>query len=165
MHMKSDYIVLGGAVATILLFGAIFFYAPEAEVVSFGPIDVGGGSITVEDQENQDVVTLDAELVVSGYITIHESMGQAPAALVGTSRYLEAGTHKGLMINLTEPMSLGSPYRTLLHVDNGDQIFVPEDDRAVKNGEETVKPSYTFIGISSGQELSDDAELVNPDDL
>lgn len=132
-------------IVVLFALGAFFLLAPKAPEVAYVPIDVDYGSIAVEDQDDVSVVTLDAELARAGWITIHESMSNAPAAIVGTSKYLEAGVHEGLEIGLTEDMKPGFLYITLMHVDNGDRAYVTNDDLPARVNGEVVRPSFTAV--------------------
>ena len=131
----------------ILLFGlgAFFFLAPTAPELAYVPVDVGGGSITVVDQDQLAFVKLNAELAAPGFITIHESLSGAPANILGTSTYFEAGTYTDLVIDLETPMTPGFVYITLLHADNGDGAYVTEDDLPVKVNEQVVRPDFVAM--------------------
>ncbi len=149
---KKDAMSLGVIIVVLVLLGAYFFFAPSAES-PFGPVELNGGSITVSDQYQLDRVVLTAELVEAGWISIHESLSGAPAAVIGTSDYLEAGLHADLEIFLDTQMSLGSTYITLLHVDDGDQSFDLELDLPVAVNGETVRPD--FVAQSNGEDDQD----------
>ena len=129
------------------------FSEPVPEI-TYRPVELEGGSITVEDHDVVDVVTLDAELVEPGWITIHFSMSGAPAEVVGTSDYLEAGTYEAMTIVLDEDMTPGWRYIALLHVDNGDQIFDIEDDLPVSVDGEVVRPDFVAIPEAATAEVT-----------
>lgn len=155
--MKRDILTIAVIFVVLGALGAFFFYAPQTEELSYHPIDVGGGSITVENQpDDLSTVTLDAYLAAPGWITIHESLSNAPAAIIGTSTYLEVGDHPGLVIQLSQPMSPGARYITLLHADNGDKVFVVNDDLPVEVNGEVVRPSFV-----AGREPGDDSTIVD----
>ena len=138
---------IGFIILIIVLFalGAFFLLAPKTPQVAYVPIDVEYGTIHVEDQDDIDVVTLDVELSEAGWITIHESMSNAPAAIVGTSNYLEAGVHEDLQISIADQMKPGFLYITLMHVDNGDKVYVTNDDLPARVDGEVVRPSFTAV--------------------
>lgn len=140
--MKNDLLHLGFLV--VFLIGAgIYFLNPNKErVLPYHPIDVGGGSITVADQESLNTVTLSADLTAPGFITIHEALGRSPADIIGTSEYLEAGEHNDLVIHLDEEMLPGFMYITLLHADDGDKSYETMKDLPVKVNEEVVRPDF-----------------------
>jgi hypothetical protein len=153
--MKNDIVLLFVFLLLILGLGSFFVFAPKASEITYKPVDVGGGSIIVENQEQYDSVILDAELAAPGWITIHESLSGAPAAVIGTSKYLEVGLHQNLSILLTESMFPGYKYITLLHVDNGDGVFIGEEDYPVKVNEEVVRPDFIAIGPEGNERIVD----------
>ncbi|MDP2631914.1 MAG: hypothetical protein Q8P30_04090 [Candidatus Uhrbacteria bacterium] len=155
--MKKDILTLLAVVAVVAALGSYFMFAPEAPQLDYVPIDVGGGSITVEDQDQIDFVMLSTELVAPGFITIHETLATggagAPAAIVGTSDYLDIGVYENLKINLTEEMLPGYRYIALLHADNGDGIFVVNDDLPVEVDGTVVRPDFLAIPEAERTEL------------
>lgn len=137
----------GGLLITIvivLLLGAFLFFAPE-KPLPYAPVDVGGGSIDVQDQGNLDYATLAAELAAPGFITIHQALGEAPGPVVGVSDYLEVGVYDEINIQIPEAMTPGLTYITLLHADDGDSIFDIQKDMPVMVDEEVVRPSFDVI--------------------
>ncbi|MFH1632132.1 MAG: hypothetical protein ABIA47_03925 [bacterium] len=140
--MKKDILTIISILVVILALGAYFVFAPKAPELDYRPVDVGGGSITVEDQYDMDRVVLDATLAAPGFITIHESMSGAPATIIGTSQYLDIGTYDDLTIMLVDEMLPGYSYITLLHADDGDGIFVIDDDLPVEVDGEVVRPDF-----------------------
>lgn len=140
--MKRDILIIAAIIAVLAILGIYFIYAPKASQIAYGPVDVGGGSIAVEDQLKLDRVVLDATLAVPGFITIHESMTDAPTAIIGTSKYLEAGEYEDLTIMLDIEMTAGYKYITLLHADNGDGVYVTNDDMPVEVNGEVVRPDF-----------------------
>lgn len=140
--MKKDLALFTLVILIIGALAAFLVFAPKADTLGYRPLDVGGGSITLGQQLDFDTVTLDAELAAPGWITIHESMSGAPATIIGTSQYLEIGTYNDLVIPLTSEMIPGYRYITLLHVDNGDSVFVANDDYPVMTNGTVVRPDF-----------------------
>ncbi len=143
--MKKDILGFGLLTLCLIGLGAFFIFAPKAPEIAYQPVDVSGGSITVVDQNDVTAVTLDAELVEAGWITIHESMGDAPAAIIGTSGYLPAGTYDDLVITLDQDMLPGYKYITLLHVDDGDKRYVTDEDLPARVNGAVVRPDFTAV--------------------
>ncbi|MFA6131193.1 MAG: hypothetical protein WC730_02955 [Patescibacteria group bacterium] len=133
----------------LLTLGGLFFYfnyAPPADdELDYHPVDVGGGSLTIADQDQTNLVVFGATLAAPGFVTIHESMSGAPAAVIGTSEYLPAGTHEMVVISLDEFMTPGYSYIALLHADNGDEAFVMEEDFPVIVDGTVVKTSFVTM--------------------
>lgn len=161
--MKKDFITLAVVIIFVVLLGLFFALSPRAPELSYLPVEVEGGSITVTDQEQLEYVRLSAELSEPGFITIHQSMSDAPAAVIGTSRYLEAGVHDDLVITLSEEMLPGYKYITLLHVDNGDGYFVMEEDLPTAVNGEVVRPDFIAVGPQE-EGLVDDLGVVGDEE-
>jgi hypothetical protein len=126
----------------LFLFGYVFFSLESAPELAYRPVDVGGGAIIVENQFDMNKVILDAEIAVSGFISIHESMSGAPAANIGVSRLLEPGDYEGLEIALRQPMIPGYRYIALLIVDNGNGVFELGIDLPVMVEGAVVRPDF-----------------------
>ncbi len=144
---QNDKILLGFVIGFLLFCGWYFFFAQEASNVN-GPVDVGGGSIVIEDQYDVEKVTLDAELVAPGHITIHRTMSEAPAEIVGVSRLLDVGVHEGVIIGMNVPLDVGYRYVAILHVDDGDEVFEPLEDMPVEVNGEVVRPDFVVLDNS-----------------
>jgi hypothetical protein len=151
MKRQTENILIGIVFLFVLFLGLYLAFSDPVAEISYHPIDVGGGSITVEDQDQLDRVFLSAELVAPGFITIHESMGGAPAAIIATSDYLEVGMYEELELVLDIQMTPGYRYITLLHADNGDTVYVTNDDLPVMVNEEVIRPD--FVAIPSAVEI------------
>ena len=146
---KGDWIGLAMVAAMIAAFGGLLWLAPDAPETDFGPVDVGGGSVTMA-VKDADEVTISADLAKSGWVTVHASMGPAPANVIGASRLLPEG-HSGVTIALTEEMQAGLTYIALLHVDNGDGVFVELEDFPIMTNGAVVRSEVTYdpLGIKS----------------
>lgn len=138
--MKKDILKVLLVVVLLAILGLFFAYAPEA-TPDFGPLEIEYGSIEVEDQYDLDQVSLLVDSSEPGFVVVYSSMGDAPGAAIGNSDYFEAGTHD-LDIALTESMIPTQKYITILHIDNGDEKFVLEDDKAARVDGEVVRPHF-----------------------
>ncbi|MBU1126108.1 MAG: hypothetical protein ABH826_01795 [Patescibacteria group bacterium] len=143
--MKNDYIWILILLVALGLFGALLFSSPDAPELGYYPVDVGGGSITIEDQNQLQFVDFDAELVAPGFITIHKTITEAPAEIIGVTEYLEPGVYQGLKVFLNEEMAPGYKYAAILHVDDGDGVFVVDLDFPVMTNGEVVRPYFLAI--------------------
>lgn len=143
--MKRDD-VIGGAMLLIGLvaIGAFFLFAPNGPELSYGPVELLGSKITATVANGAEVDTT-ATLIKPGYITVHESIGEAPGPVIGVSGYIEVGEDVSVKVMLSQPMTAGLTYIALLHVDNGDEHFVITDDMPVTNGGESVRANV--IGL------------------
>ena len=163
--MKKDFVLLTIVMVFVVLLGVYFWMTPKAPELAYHPIEVDGGSITVEDQEQFDYVKLDAEIVEAGWITIHQTISvaqgaAAPADIVGTSDFLEPGSYEDLMINLSRSLNPGEKYTAILHVDDGDQQYVTEDDMPASVDGVVVRPDFIAIGPPSEGEEEDVEDVL-----
>lgn len=140
--MKKGDIV--GLMALVLFLGGLgylFFFAPEAS--KYQAVDLPGSTLEVSPGMSWDVMQLfKVNLVQDGFITIHESLGGAPGPAIAVSGYLDKGLHDGTGVSLSTPLVHGQTYIGLLHVDNGDQVFVTQDDLPVTSGGEVVRVDF-----------------------
>lgn len=153
-NMKKDILfIIAVGVLTIL---AAFYFLNSSKVseVAFAPVDVGGGSITITDQNQLDFVSFQAELVKPGFITIHRTISTAPAGVIGTTELLKAGNHD-LILYLTNDMQPGFKYAAILHLDDGDGVFVAQEDFPVITNGEVVRPY--FLAIPEAETILDPA--------
>lgn len=139
--MKKDLLKLSIVIAVLILLGAFFMFAPKANH-DFGPVEVEIGAIEVEDQGSLSQVALKVENSEPGFVVVYEAMGEAPGEIIGISDYIDAGMDE-LSIDLTSTMLPGLDYIVILHVDNGDERFDVQDDKAAMVGGETVRPGFT----------------------
>jgi hypothetical protein len=144
--MKSGDIIGFVVIGVVFLgFGWLMFGgAGSAPEVEYLPVDMEKGSIEVVSQtEDGGAVTLKVDLAAGGYVTIHESMSNAPAAIIGTSSYLEPGAQE-VTISVDPAFTPGFKYITLLRVDDGDAEFEALKDLPVRVDGAVVRPDFTF---------------------
>lgn len=139
---KGDWIGLGMTGVAIAIFGALLWSAPEAPEVDFGPVDVGGGAVSIPAQTLAGAVTFSAELAKPGFVSIHESVGPAPGEVIGVSSLLPEGATTDATISLSTEMIPGLTYIALLHVDNGDGMYRTDDDMPVKTDGSVVRVDF-----------------------
>lgn len=142
INMKRDFFIIILIIFALAGIAGLLFWAPESSNRAYGPVDVGGGELQVDEQDNLDQVGLTATLVAPGWVTIHRAMGSAPAQIIGTSEYLPVGGYLELTIDLDEPMLFGYQYIALLHVDDGDQEFDSHYDLPVETNGQVVRADF-----------------------
>ncbi len=76
-----------------------------------------------------DKVTLDWP----GFVAVYEDVYNKFDTLVGTSRFLEAGKHTYVPVDLVKEYKPGQLLYVVLHKDNGDAIYNLVQDPAVKD--------------------------------
>lgn len=129
---KGDWFSLGSIVVIIALVAMFFFLVPKSPKPGYGLVELPGSTLTVAPNMSWATMQMfNMTLVQDGFITIHESLGGAPGPVVA-SRYVDGiGLHEGVGVSLETPLLHGVNYIALLHVDNGDHVYVPEDDLPV----------------------------------
>lgn len=140
--MKKDDI-FGGVILLIVIvaIGLFLYFAKSAPELSYGPVELTGSVLRATPNSTTEV-TISGTLVKSGFVTIHQAMGTAPGEIVGTSGLIGAGTFSDVVIHLTKPMEYAGPYVALLHVDNGDGVFVVKDDMPVTSNGASVRADF-----------------------
>ena len=154
--MKKDVILMIVIILSLGLLGFLLFYTPDVPELGYRPVDVGGGSITIEDQDQLDFVVFDTSLAKSGFVTIHRTISDAPAEIIGVTNYLEKGDYEDLRVDLDGEMLPGYRYAALLHVDNGDGEYFIDDDLPVMTDGEVVRPY--FLAIPEAERLLEPGE-------
>ncbi|OAQ54401.1 hypothetical protein HTG_02315 [Natrinema mahii] len=109
--------------------------------------------VTFEDQETdgQTVVVENVTLASGGFVTIHDSsllVGDVFESVIGTSAYLEAGTHEQVEVTLDEPLEEDETLIAMPHRDTNDN------------------ETYDFVeseGAADGPYLTADDEPVTDD--
>jgi hypothetical protein len=128
---KSNIAVFIVTLVVIVGLGALFFIAP-AKPSAYTAVDVPGSTLAIYSGASWATMQLfTVNLVQDGFITIHEAIGSAPGPVIAASGILDHGFHDGTGVRLTTPLTPGQNYIALLHVDNGDQVFVVADDLPV----------------------------------
>ena len=145
---KGDILGLVMMTAGVALLAAFFIFADEAPELSYAPVDVGGGSLEVPSgQTSLTEVSVNANLARAGFVTIHRSVGPAPGPVMGTSSLLPEGEQTSI-IKINGEMIPGYTYIALLHVDNGDGVFVATDDMPVQVDGTVVRVDFDAAGES-----------------
>ncbi|WP_455768347.1 DUF7282 domain-containing protein, partial [Haloferax volcanii] len=89
----------------------------ETTAVSFENQATGGTTVTV------DSVTLPE----GGFVTIHDASvtdGNVLGSVVGSSAYLDAGTHEDVTVHLDEPVEESGTFVAMPHMDSdGDRVY------------------------------------------
>ena len=89
-------------------------------------------TIIASDQLAGKMVSVDTvELVVGGFIVIHEDNFGFPIDILGVSDYIESGVYHNFPVSLQEKSSIGDKMFAVIHEDNGDRLFDPEFDFSV----------------------------------
>lgn len=141
----KQYLEIGLVGIIVILLGAFFFFSKEASDLAYYQVPLESGSIVVgELPEDGRSVPLTVAIPKNGFVTIHESLSGAPAEIIGTSSLITAG-EVVTTVPLTTTMIPGTSYLALLHVDNGDGVFVVNDDLPVKVQEEVVMEKFVFV--------------------
>lgn len=127
-----------GLVSLVVMLGglaALFALAPERSEVAFMPIEVEGSALVLIDAGEPGVV-VDAVLGKPGFITLHDTIGDAPSTILASSDLLEEGIHSALTLSVPSGLDPEGSYVMLMVADDGDGVYEPGVDRPVMvNGE------------------------------
>ncbi len=114
---------------------ALFAFAPERSEVAFQPIEVEGSALVLIEAGEPGVV-IDAVLGKPGFITLHDTIGDAPSTILASSVLLEEGIHSALTLSVPGGLDPEGSYVMLMVADDGDGAYEPGVDRPVMvNGE------------------------------
>lgn len=140
--MKKDDI-FGGVILFIVIaaIGLFLYFAKPAPELGYGPVELTGSTLQATPNSTTEV-TISGALVKAGFVTIHQAMGAAPGEIVGVSGVIAAGMLADTVVYLTKPMEYAGPYVALLHVDNGDGVFVVKDDMPVTSNGASVRTDF-----------------------
>ncbi len=104
----------------------------EHATVSFAAQTTGGSTVVVEE----------VSLPEGGFVTMHDSSledGDVFGSVVGTSAYLEAGTHEDVTVSLEKPLTEDDTLFGMAHMDtDGDQIYSFVSSNGEEDGPYTV---------------------------
>ncbi|MDS0294095.1 DUF7282 domain-containing protein [Halogeometricum luteum] len=130
--------------------------------VSFAAQPSGGSTVVVES------VTLSE----GGFVTIHDASvteGNVLGSVVGTSAYLDAGTHENVTVHLDEPLTESGAFVAMPHLDtDGDRVydFVADngetDGPYTADGEPVVSQANVTVAatVSMSDQPTDGASVV-----
>ncbi|WP_254524291.1 DUF7282 domain-containing protein [Natrinema caseinilyticum] len=113
--------------------------------------------VTFEDQttDGDTVVVQNVTLASPGFVTIHNSsllVGNVIGSVIGTSEYLEAGTHENVTITLDDPLEEDETLIAMPHRDtNGNQTYDFVETEGLEDG-----PFLT----ADGEPVTDDAVVT-----
>ena len=130
-------VALSGATVGVGLAGA----QQSTAAVEFTQQTSGGYTMTV------DSVTLPD----GGFVTIHDASlndGDTLASVVGSSAYLEPGTHENVTVTLTEPVSEDGTYVAMPHRDDGDRVYEFVSANANADGPYTTDDGIVLDGAN-----------------
>ncbi|MDP3764302.1 MAG: hypothetical protein Q8Q95_01645 [bacterium] len=85
--------------------------------------------VIIENRIYVDKATLDWP----GFVAVYEDVYNKYDTLVGTSRFLEAGTHTYVPVDLVKEYKQGQRLYVVLHKDNGDAIYNLVQDFPVRD--------------------------------
>ncbi|EMA16262.1 DUF7282 domain-containing protein [Haloarcula marismortui] len=111
--------------------------------------DAATASVSISDQESDgsEVVVDSAQLSAGGFIAVHA--GNASGDVVGSSEYLEAGSHEDITITLDEPMDEDFTAVAMPHLDtNGNEAydFPGADGPYTANGSAVTDSANVTVG-------------------
>lgn len=127
-----------GLVSLIVMLGglaALFAFAPERSEIAFQPIEAEGSALVLIEAGEAGVV-VDAVLGKPGFLTLHDTIGDAPSTILASSDFLVEGIHSALTLSVPGGLDPLNGYVMLMVADDGDGVYEPGVDRPVMvNGE------------------------------
>lgn len=105
---------------------AIANTAPYIKAIDQKPFS---DDVVIENRIYVDKVVLDWP----GFVAVYEDIYNKFDTLVGTSRFLEAGTHTYVPVDLVKEYKPGQRLYVVLHKDNGDAIYNLVQDTAIRD--------------------------------
>ncbi|WP_254764758.1 DUF7282 domain-containing protein [Natrinema marinum] len=133
--------------------------------------------VTFDDQttEGETVVVANATLASGGFVTIHDSsllVGNVIGSVIGTSEYLEAGTHENITITLDEPLEEDETLIAMPHRDtnqNETYDFVETEGQAdgpylTADGEPVTDQAVVTVEDAVAEEPADNVTDEEPVD-
>jgi hypothetical protein len=82
--------------------------------------------------EDDELTATTAVLKDGGYVVVHEDDDGKPAAILGNSSYLDAGTHNNVKVQLSRAVKENDTLHVMLHGDDGDKSFSESKDTDIK---------------------------------
>lgn len=146
LGLISLVIMLGGA-------AALFVFAPERSEIAFQPVEVAGSALVLVDTQDAGVV-VDAVLGTPGFITLHETIGDAPSTIVVSSPLLETGIHSALTLQPAGGLSPDMGYVMLMAADDGDGVYEPGVDRPVMVNGEVIRVPVDVLAADAADTAS-----------
>ncbi|WP_363463770.1 DUF7282 domain-containing protein [Halogeometricum borinquense] len=121
--------------------------------VSFAAQSSGGSTVVVENVTLPD----------GGFVTIHDASvadGNVLGSVVGSSAYLDAGTHENVTVHLDEPLSESGAFVAMPHRDtDGDRVYDFVADNGETDGPYTADGSAVIsqanVTVSATVSMSD----------
>lgn len=137
---KGDISGLVIVVLVILGIAGFLVFAPKAEPVVYGPVEVTGSSLVVaEPALGAREVLVSVEVIKSGFVTVHQAIGDAPGPIVGASALLAVGSQTDVAVVMTEPLFAGQDYFVLMFADDGDGVYESRIDLPVMSDGVVIK--------------------------
>ncbi len=143
--MKKFIIILLVVLAALVIFaivktnkikydGADTPAAEETGGVSGQFMKLGENAIVVLEQRLTDSVSINAiNMEKAGFVIIHRDEGGKPGPIIGVSKWFPAGQYADEDIGTTETLLEGVDYYAMLHVDDGNGVFDPKNDKPATN--------------------------------
>ena len=135
------YTLFFGLIALGLYFGFVWLRNWAEPVPSFAIAANTSDAIRVVDQEpyNDEVIienriyATGVSLSLPGFVAVYETPFDKYGTLVGTSRFLPAGKHAYVPVDLVKEYKPGQRLYAILHQDTGDAIYNLVQDPTIKD--------------------------------
>ena len=119
--MKSFFSQIAPLLIPLIIVGGLAYLvtrAPQASELAYAPVEYTGSDVIAGPQSSGAYVQIQsAEIKTPSFISIHESITQAPAQSIGYSGLLPAGSYADIPVTLSQTMLPGYRYIVLLMAD------------------------------------------------
>ena len=141
---KGDMTGLVILFVIILIVAVFFIFAPNAQEISYRPVEETGSSLSIVDPDLEHLGEVHADAVIKtpSFITFHQAIGQAPGGVVGQSQLLQPGEYKDLVIIPARPLEADNQYFALMFKDDGDKIYEPGVDLPIMSNDVVIKVHF-----------------------
>ncbi|MFY9493253.1 MAG: hypothetical protein WAP55_02155 [Minisyncoccia bacterium] len=135
------YALFFGLIALGLYFGVVWLRGWANPTPDFAIRASTLASVKIIDQKPySDGVIIENRVYVDnvtlarpGFVAVYENPYDKYGTLVGTSRFLAAGEHKYVIVDLVKEYKLGTRLYAILHQDTGDAIYNLVQDPTIKD--------------------------------
>lgn len=119
--------------------------SPTDEISGFR---IGENVIYVADQKPSTELTVNlVSLAKGGYVVIHEEVEGSPGEIIGNTLLLQPGDHNDVEVALQRASLEGESLIAMLHADNGDEVFAPQEDQPIKDDDGNI--IFMVFSVSS----------------
>lgn len=123
--------------------------------------DTAQNEVVIRGNEAGDTVVVErARLSKDGFVVIYTFDSESNTEVVGTSRFLSAGTHTDVIIELDGSVAANETVVAILHEDDGDESFDAETDAYLLEGNAAVVDTDVIDVVETEEDASLAADVA-----